>query len=191
MIAVGLVMLSLLLVVAMRRTGTSPHPVAEGKPASAESQRIFRPHTPATSPLTRSRQHSQSNPFTPFFSWQSRPKPTLTAEVKHLNARSNPCPMQICPPCLIHSRATSVPTRLSCANSSSTAGRKPTRQPQPRGPRNWLKAPPAAPRSNKLPSPGPTPTCLPPQDGCARYLKARANKQRPSASLTKPPGPSQ
>src|ERR1035438_8079140 len=41
MIALGLVMASLLLVPALRRTGTSSHPVPEGKPASAESQRIF------------------------------------------------------------------------------------------------------------------------------------------------------
>src|ERR1035437_669235 len=41
MIAFGLLMFSLLLVVALRRTGTSPHPAPEGKPASAESQRIF------------------------------------------------------------------------------------------------------------------------------------------------------
>jgi hypothetical protein len=41
MIAFGLVIFSLLLVMALRRTGTSPHAVPEGKPASAESQRVF------------------------------------------------------------------------------------------------------------------------------------------------------
>ena len=41
-IALGLVMLSLLLVVTLRRTATSPHPVPEGKLASAESQQISR-----------------------------------------------------------------------------------------------------------------------------------------------------
>ena len=79
--------------------------------------------------------------------------------------------------------------RSVAANSLFAAGRKPTRLPQPRGPRNCLKAPPAAPRSNKLPSHGPTPTCPPPPIGCARCLKATANRPRPSASLTKPPGP--
>ena len=38
MIALGLVMFSLLLVMALRRTGNSPYPVPEGEPDSAESQ---------------------------------------------------------------------------------------------------------------------------------------------------------
>jgi len=42
MIALGLVMLSLLLLVALRRTDGSPHPVAVGKPASAQSQQMFK-----------------------------------------------------------------------------------------------------------------------------------------------------
>jgi hypothetical protein len=42
MITLGLVVLSRLVVVTLRRTGTSPLAVPEGKPTSAESQRIFR-----------------------------------------------------------------------------------------------------------------------------------------------------
>lgn len=42
MIAIGLVMLSLLLLVALRRPSSAPHPVPESTPASAESQRIYK-----------------------------------------------------------------------------------------------------------------------------------------------------
>jgi hypothetical protein len=88
MIALGLAMLSVLLVVVLRHTGTSPHPFPEAEPASTEAPQTLMTADPcrATSPALRATE-SWSNPFTPFSWRQPKPKPILTTDAKPLSAR--------------------------------------------------------------------------------------------------------